>query len=75
MKNLSLTLTIKVFKEGSSKSCPFVAYNPEFDLSSCGKTEEEASANLNQALKLLIQGAKEDGALRPFPTRFQVIKA
>lgn len=64
MKNLSLTLTIKIFKEGSAKECPFVAYNPEFDLSSCGETEEEASKNLHQALKILIQGAKEDGTLK-----------
>ena len=43
---LELTLTVKVFKESSSKSCPFVAYNPEFDISSCGETQEEAQKML-----------------------------
>ena len=63
MKTLNLPLTIKVFYEGSSKEAPYVAYNPEFDISSCGKTEEKAGRALTEAIELLIDGAKEDGTL------------
>lgn len=63
MQTLNLPLTIKVFFEGSSKEAPFIAYNPEFDISSCGKTEALASKSLEEALNLLIEGAREDGTL------------
>ncbi|MBU1017043.1 MAG: hypothetical protein ABIJ36_00685 [Patescibacteria group bacterium] len=64
MQNISdLTLTIKVFKEASSKEYPFVAYNPEFDISSCGKTQEEAQRMLKQAIHILLEGATEDKTL------------
>lgn len=63
MEKLSLPLTIKVFKEGSSKEAPFVAYNPEFDVSSCGKTEDEARRMLEEAISVTLVGAKEDGTL------------
>ena len=64
MQNASnLTLTVKVFKEASSKSYPFVAYNPEFDISSCGKTQEEAQKMLKQAINILLKGAEEDKTL------------
>ncbi|MFH1388715.1 MAG: type II toxin-antitoxin system HicB family antitoxin [Patescibacteria group bacterium] len=63
MKVLNLPLTIKVFKEGSSKENPFVAYNPELDISSCGKTEEDARNMLKEAVSVLLDGAKEDGTL------------
>lgn len=61
METINLPLTIKVFNEGSSKGTPFVAFNPEFDISSCGKTEEEARKMLEEAVYLLLKGAKEDG--------------
>ncbi len=60
---LNLPLTIKVFKEGTSKKDPYVAYNPELDVSSCGKTEEEARKMLEEAVFLILKGAKEDGTL------------
>ena len=63
MENLNLPLTIKVFKDGSSKESPFVAYNPELDVSSCGRTEEEAKEMLEEAISLTISGAVEDGTL------------
>ncbi len=61
MEKLSLPLTIKVFKEGTSKSSPYVAYNPEFDVSSCGKTEGESRKMLEAAIYLVLEGAREDG--------------
>ena len=63
MGNVNLPLTIKVFKEGSSEANPFVAYNPELDISSCGKTKEEAREMLKEAVSILLEGAKEDGTL------------
>lgn len=61
MDTINLPLTIKVFKEGSSKESPFVAYNSEFDISSCGKTEDKARKMLEEAVFLLLKGAREDG--------------
>ena len=63
METLNLPLTIKIFKEGSSKSSPYVAYNSEFDISSCGSTEQKAQNMLKEAIKVLLFGAKEDGTL------------
>lgn len=63
MQSLNLPLTIKVFREGSSKQAPFVAYNPEFDISSAGEDEKKAISMLKQAISILLQGAKEDGQL------------
>lgn len=63
MQNIHLPLTIKVFQEGSSSENPFVAYNPEFDISSCGKTEIEAERMLKEAIQLVLAGAKEDNTL------------
>ncbi|KKR09870.1 MAG: hypothetical protein UT37_C0009G0021 [Parcubacteria group bacterium GW2011_GWA2_39_18] len=64
MENLNLPLTIKLFKENSSKEAPFVAYNPELDISSCGKNEEEAKKMLTKAIELLLKGARDDGTLK-----------
>lgn len=60
---LNLPLTIKVFREGSSTENPFIAYNPEFDISSCGKTGIEAEKMLKEAIELVLTGAKKDGTL------------
>lgn len=64
MENLNLPLTIKVFREGTSKETPFVAYNPELDVSSCGKTEDEARKMLEKAVYLTLNGAHQDGTLK-----------
>lgn len=63
MEEVNLPLTIKVFKESSTKANPFVAYNPELDVSSCGATEEKARKMLEQAIFIVLQGAKADGTL------------
>ncbi|EKD22797.1 MAG: hypothetical protein ACD_83C00265G0002 [uncultured bacterium] len=63
MQTLNLPLTIKVFKEGSSEQVPYVAYNPEFDISSAGQNEEKAINMLKEAISIFLQGAKEDDNL------------
>ena len=47
-----------------SKDAPFVAYCPEFDVASCGPTEDKAIKNLQEALRLTLEGAVEDGNLK-----------
>ena len=42
----------------------FVAYNPELDISSCGRTVEEARQNLSQALRLFLEETKKMGTWR-----------
>lgn len=61
---MKLPLTIKVFYEGSSKDAPWVSYNPELNVASCGPTEKKARRNLKEAIDLVLSGAKEDGNLR-----------
>lgn len=47
----------------SSKDAPWVAYNPELDVASCGPTEKKARENLKEALGIVLVGAKKDGNL------------
>ena len=60
---LKLSLTIKTFLEGTSKDAPWVSYNPEFDVASCGATSRESEKNLKEAVEIVLEGAKEDGNL------------
>lgn len=60
---MKLPLTIKVFYEGSSKDAPWVSYNPELDVASCGPTEKKARENLKEAIDTVLKGAKVDGNL------------
>lgn len=60
---MKLPLTVKVFMDNSSKDAPWVAYNPELDVASCGPTEKKARANLIEALDIVLVGAKKDGNL------------
>lgn len=48
-------LTIKIVYEKEARETPYVAYIPEFDISSCGKTEQEALKNVKEALKILYE--------------------
>ena len=58
MKSYSYPITIKVLYEKEAKEAPFIAYIPEFDISSCGKTEIEAIKNVNQTLEITIEEIK-----------------
>ena len=60
---LTLPLTIKIIYEKEAKSCPVVAYNPELDVASCGKDEQDAKRMLEEAIEIVLDGAKEDGTL------------
>jgi len=49
-----------IFAEGES----YVAYSPHLDVSSCGKSPEEARANLRTAVRLFLEDAQEMGTLQ-----------
>lgn len=48
-----------VFKEEET----YVGYSPELDVSSCGRTQQEAKKNLHQAIQLFIEETRETGSL------------
>ena len=60
---MKLPLTIKVFYEGTSKDAPWVSYNPELNVASCGPTEKKARENIKEVIDTVLVGAKEDGNL------------
>jgi len=55
--NMKLFLTSKIWKEGQH----FVAYNPELEVASQGKTFEVAEKMLKEAVSLFIETAKKIG--------------
>src|SRR5687768_4081459 len=55
----SISFTVHLFKEGDM----FVAYVPELDLSSCGKTTEEARANIQDAVRGFLEASSDRGTL------------
>lgn len=61
--SITFPLTIKIIYEKEAKSCPVVAYNPELDVASCGKNEEEAKRMLEEAIQIVLEGARKDGTL------------
>jgi hypothetical protein len=54
-----IALTLQVWKEGASH----VAYCPELDVSSCGKTASQAKARLREAVSLFIEETARMGTL------------
>ncbi len=52
-------ITIKIINEPDASDAPFVAYIPEFDISSCGKTEEEATKNVKEVLNITLEEVKK----------------
>lgn len=57
--DIRLFLTSKVWKEDTY----YIAYNPELDVASQGKTPEKAQEMLKDAIALFIETAKEMGTL------------
>ena len=57
---MKLFLTSKIWKEGKY----YVAYNPELEVASQGKTLEEADKMLKEAVDLFIGTAKKIGTLK-----------
>lgn len=58
MKSKTL-LTVKTWQEGKN----FVAYNPELDIASQGKTDAQAQENLREAVDLFLETTKKMGTL------------
>lgn len=63
MMNIPYPITIKIHREPEAGDAPFVAQVVEFDVSSCGKTEEKAVANAKEALAITLDKAKKEGRL------------
>ena len=61
---VSIEFDMVVFKEG--KTC--VAFSPELDVSSCGKTVAQARKNLKTAVRLFIEEAEKMGTLEDILT-------
>ncbi len=57
---MEVTYNYFTFKEGQV----YIAYAPQLDLSSCGKTQREAGRMLKKAVKLFIEEAQRMGTLR-----------
>lgn len=60
---MKLPLTIKVFYEGTSKDAPWVSYNPEFKVASCGPTPKKAESNLKEAVRGVLETCEDIGTL------------
>ena len=56
---MKLFLTSKIWKEGKH----YIAYNPELEVASQGKTLEEAEKMLKESIVLFIKTAKKIGNL------------
>lgn len=56
----NIDFTGEIFKEEGA----YVSYCPELDLSSCGKSIDEAKDNLLKATKLFIEEAQKMGTLK-----------
>ena len=52
--------------EKAAKDAPFIAYIPEFDVSSCGKTEAKARKNVKEALEIVLEEVKKKGEIDSF---------
>ena len=59
-----IPLTIKILVDKRSKDAPFVAFNPELDVASCGLTEEKARENLKNAVKIFMEETQKQGKLK-----------
>ena len=64
--SIQFPITIKIIYEPQAKEAPYVAYIPEFDISSCGKTEEKAKKNVKEALELVLEEVKKKDKLEDF---------
>ena len=66
MRNIQFPITIKVLHEKDAHEAPFIAYIPEFDISSCAKSEAKAVANAKEALDIVLDEVKRKGQLSVF---------
>ena len=61
---MKISFTSMVFKEGGM----YVAFTPEIDVSSCGKTPAEAKRNLLEAVNLFIEETRQMNTLEDILT-------
>lgn len=59
MGNKTIQFNAQVWKEGNM----YVSYAPQLDISSCGKTVDEAKKNIREAVGLFISEAQKMGTL------------
>ena len=59
---MKFRLTEEIWKEGNM----YVSYCPEFDISSCGETVEEAKKNLLETILINIEETKMMGTFDEF---------
>ncbi len=64
--SIKFPITIKILYEAEAKDAPYVAYIPEFDISSCGKTEEKAKTNGKEAFEITLEEVKRQNKLEEF---------
>lgn len=60
INNLYIQFNIEIWKEGDMH----VAYSPQLDISSCGKTLKEARKNIREAVELFIEETEKMGTLK-----------
>lgn len=63
---ITIPLTIKIITDKRSKDAPFIAYNPELDISSCGPSETKARENLHETVQILLEEISKKGKLSDF---------
>lgn len=63
---ITFPLTIKITIDKDSGDAPYVAYSPEFEVASCGPTEEKARKNLLEALEITLEELQNKGKLPGF---------
>jgi predicted RNase H-like HicB family nuclease len=59
MKNKKIKFNAQVWKEGDM----YIAYAPQLDVSSCGKTIGKAKKNIKEAVGLFLSEAQKMGTL------------
>lgn len=57
---MEINFTAQIWEEGKM----YVSYCPELDVSSCGKTPEEAKKNLLEAVEGFLEETKKMGTLK-----------
>jgi len=57
--DLKVQLNIQIWKEGEM----YVSYIPQLDISSCGKTVDEAKDNIIEAIEAFLEEAKKMGTV------------
>ena len=64
--SIQFPVTIKIMYEKEAIDAPYVAYIPEFDVSSCGKTEAQSRKNVKEVLEIVLKEVKKKGKLDSF---------